>query len=253
METYSITLWLFGLALLMTLILRGKRGGLFLHFPLFYSYIAYTFSGSLITFLIYRLRPGSYPTSYWFYFLINLLAEFAVLVEISDHVFKPYPAIRQFGRFLTICISTLFFILYIFPSFLQFRPSSLALLDFSLRTLLTKAVIIVALGAAARYYRLPLGKNVGGLMMGFALYLGVYIASLAAAQIFGKVLYANILQFMGPLGSILCLLGWTATMWQFEAIPRTSGKLGEPGHVTSEELSYQLTRFNTTLTRMLRK
>jgi hypothetical protein len=253
METYSITLWLFGLALLMTLILRAKSGGLFLHFPLFYSYIAYTFSGSLITFVIYRLRPGSYPTSYWFYFLINLLAEFAVLVEISDHVFKPYPAIRQFGRFLTICISTLFFILYILPSFLQFRPSSLALLDFSLRTSLTKMVIIVALGAAARYYRLPLGRNVAGLMMGFALYLGIYIVSLAAAQIFGKVLYAAIFRFMLPLGSILCLLAWTVAMWQFEVIPRTSWKLGEPGHETLEELSYRLSKLNTTLTRLVRK
>jgi hypothetical protein len=90
-------------------------------------------------------------------------------------------------------------------------------------------------------------------MMGFGLYLGVYMASLAAAQIFGKVLYARIHLFILPLGSILCLAVWTAAMWQPESVSLTGHELSVGRHRSSEELSYKLVRFNRTLTKLLRK
>jgi len=253
MEAYSVALWIIGLALEATLILRAKQRGFLWRFPLFYSYMAYVFAGSALTFLISWVRPHHYATCFWFYFLALLLAEFAVIMEISDHIFEPFPAIRRLGRFITIVVSATLLLLYVLPSLLQPRSSSVALLDFALRASLTKGLIIAALLAAAFYYRLSLSKNVAGLMLGFALYLSVYVASLAAAGTFGKALYANVLRFMNPLAYALCLVVWTITMWQFEPVLLTSPKPGEPAEETSEALSYRLERFNTALTKLLRK
>src|SRR5208282_6653836 len=64
------------------IILRGMRSRVFRVFPLLYSYIIYTFCGCLAMYLIYWLDPQMYPSVYWIYFLIGILAEFMVLVEI---------------------------------------------------------------------------------------------------------------------------------------------------------------------------
>jgi hypothetical protein len=253
MLRYSLVLWIIGIVLEATLLLRGRKGGLFHRFPLFYSYVAYYFSASLVRFLIYRLRPEFHATAYWFCYLITLLAEFAVLLEISDHIFAPYPVIRMLGRLITVMICSLFFAFYVLPSFLQGQSRSALLLDFSLRTSLTKAAIITVLVAIARFYRLQLGRNVAGLMAGFGFYLAVYMVNFAAAETFGKSIYADVFRFITPLGSVVCLAVWTATMWGFQTVPLPTPRPSETRERTLEEIDLELTRFNTTLVRFLKK
>ena len=73
------------------LIGRGAENTLFRHFPLFYSYLIFNFSGSACLFLIYWRFPQIYPSAYWIYYLVSVLVEFTVLVEISDHIFSRVP------------------------------------------------------------------------------------------------------------------------------------------------------------------
>jgi hypothetical protein len=253
MVRYSLVQWVIGIVLEATLLLRGRKGGFFRHFPLFYSYIVYYFCASLATLLAYWLRPDFYATSYWFCYLVTLLAEFAVLLEISDHIFAPYPIIRMLGRSITVVICSLFFAFYVLPSFLQGQPRGAFLLDFSLWTSLTKVAIITVLIAIARFYGLKLGRNVAGLIAGFALYLGVYMVNFAAAQTFGKTIYADVLRFVGPFGSILCLAVWTATMWGFQLVPSPAPRPSETRARTLEEIDLELAQFNNALVRLLRK
>ena len=153
-------------------------------FPFFYSYLGCGFCGTVALFLIFRFRHHAYPYAYWLYFLLGIVVEFAVLVEISDHLFAPFPAIRQLGRALTIIISFGLGLMYILPTILYSSGMHSALLGFALRASLTKAVILGALLLAAHYYGLRLGRNVAGLILGFSIYLGVNIANFAADQFF---------------------------------------------------------------------
>lgn len=222
-------------------------------FPLFYSYLVYVFVGSSVAILIYWSRPSLYPTCYWLYFLVCLLAEFAVLIEISDHMFARFPAIRRLGRILAISIATASFLVYIIPSLFKAKSSSSALLDFSMRTSLAKGMIIIALLVAARSYRLPLGRNVAGLLLGFGLYVGVNIANYAAAQGFGRTLYAGVLSVMYPLAYTLCLFVWTVAMWRFQPVQQPSLRTSEPSARAGDELADQLGRLNNSLGKLLRK
>ena len=54
-------------------------------------------------YLIYWLDPQVYPSAYWIYYLVSILVEFTVLVEISDQIFRPFPAIRNLGRAVDSC------------------------------------------------------------------------------------------------------------------------------------------------------
>ena len=164
--------------------------------------------------MIYWLDPQVYPSAYWIYYLVSILVEFTVLVEISDQIFRPFPAIRNLGRALTLAISLALGLLYILPAILGSTHRRPALLDFALRASVTKAIILAVLFYVARHYGSELGRNVAGLMFGFSIYLAMNIAMLAAGKAFEPALSAKILWVMGPLASALCVLVWTVSLWE---------------------------------------
>jgi len=234
------------------LILRGAASKLIRLFPLFYSYIIYDFCGSLGMYLIYWRDPHLYPSAYWIYYLVSILVEFAVLVEISDQIFRIFPAIRNLGRALTIVISVALGLVYILPAILGSTHRRQALFDFALRASVTKAIILVVLFYVARHYGSELGRNVAGLMFGFAIYLAINIAINAIGKAFKPALGANILWVMSPLASMLCLLVWTLPLWKLAPIPSVHTIAPGAGR-DSEAVALELTRFNSELTKLLHK
>jgi NADH:ubiquinone oxidoreductase subunit K len=239
-----------GLELL--LLWRARRCQLFKGFVFFYSYLVYDICCSSVAFALYWIWPSVYPSAYWLDFLLSSLVEFAVLLEISDHIFQPFPAIRHLGRALTIVISFAFAAVYILPAILESRESSSRLLDFSLRSSVTKAVILAALVFTARHFGLRLSKNVAGMMLGFSIYLGVNVANLAAAESFGRALYARVLWVMPPITYMLCLLIWTIALWEPALVPGTDSVRPAAGE-NSHALTFELARFNSALSRLLRR
>jgi len=202
-------------------------------------------------YLIYWFRHDSYPYAFWLYFLLSIVVEFAVLVEVSDHLFEPFPAIRQLGRALTIIISFGFGLIYILPAILNSHGRHSALLSFALRASLTKAVILGALLLAAHHYGLKLGRNVAGLILGFSIYLGVNIANFAADQFFYH-LYDSVLWVMTPLAYTLCLTVWLVALWDFAPVAAESTMSPGSGR-DPEALTFELARFNNELSKFLDK
>lgn len=232
--------------------LRGARTRLFRTFPLFYSYIVYSFCACLALYLTYWLAPRLYPSVYWIYYLISLLAEFAILVEISDQIFRPLPVIRNLGRALSVPIAAAFGLFYILPGILGPTGRSRAISDFLLRTSVAKAVILVVLFYAARHFNSQLGRNLGGLMLGFSIYVALNVAMMGSARAFASAQFAHIFWFIEPLSSLLCLLVWTISLWEISPVPNMSttsrGTGMDPG-----ALALELTRFNSELSKIMHK
>jgi hypothetical protein len=203
--------------------------------------------------VVYLSVSPYYAWVAWFRFLMSILIEFAVLVEISDHIFRPYPAVRRLGRFLALAICTIFFTFYILPSLLESQRASLALLDFVKRTSLTKAVALLALLAAARYYRLRLGKNISGMALGFSVYLAVNIMNFALAEVYGPARYAQTLGIVWSLSYTLALAIWTIALWHYQPVVVVGHGLAAGNEGGAKLLSDQLERFNAELTRLFRK
>ena len=162
---------------------RAVRGRFLNQFPYFYSYLFYVFCSSVLLFPIYLLRLQLYASAYWFYFLITILVEFAIVVEISDHTFRPYPAIRSLGRGIILLVLAAFGIAFIIPALFRSHAPGMGFLDFSLRSSLTKAFMILALLAVVRHYRVALSRNVRGLVLGFSIYLLMNVANFAEGRI----------------------------------------------------------------------
>ena len=234
------------------LVIRGWGNRLFKLFPIFYSYLVFAFGASLVMYLIYWLDPRGYSSAYWIYCLIAILAEFMVLVEISDQVFRIFPALRNLGRALTILISASLGCLYILPPVLHSRYRDIALLDFALRASITKIIILAVLFYVAHHYGSPLGRNVAGLMLGFAVYVAMWAASMACAKAFGSALYARILLLTGPTTYAVCILVWIISLWKLAPAPSLQPIAGSRTG-SSDSVALELTRFNNELSKFMRK
>jgi len=206
-----------------------------------------------VSYLVYFLYPEYYPSVFWFCFTFWLMAEFAVLAESSDHIFKPYPPIRRLGRFLTVCFCLIFFVIYIAPPLLHPQSPGLAMLDLVMRSSLIKAVLIVVLFGAARLYQLPLGKNVSGMMLGFAAYMAMNITNMALDERYASAGYAGIFAVIGPVGFILALAIWNVALWQYEPVSPDGRGLARSAGNIAEPLSNRLERYDSELTRFFRR
>jgi hypothetical protein len=137
-------------------------------------------------------------------------------------------------------------LIYILPSLLESKPERAALLDFAKRATLVKILLILILLMVSHHYRLPLGRNVAGMLAGFSVYLSVCFANFGAADIFPVELYAPVLKLLFPVSYLLCLAVWTLALWRFEP-----ARLRGPWHQAGEGRS--LESFNSALTRLLRR
>jgi hypothetical protein len=237
----------------LAIIIRAVQGGILSRFWLFYSYLTYVLITGVLTIGAYYLAPASYASVYWFVFLTTVIAEFAVLVQVGDCIFDPYPAIRQIGRFLTVSIGVMFTALYIGPSLLEPAPRSLVILDLVVRSSVAKAAIVIVLLGVARHFRIPLGRNIAGIMMGFSIYLALNTATFALAETYGRSQYGQTFATVGPLIQTLTFLVWAVALWEPQPDLLSNREVPGGQEGISEPLTRQLGRFNTALTRLLRK
>ena len=70
----------------------GQRNfpGYFHVFSGFFFYLIYVIGGTGTMYAVLLLDRNAYPSAFWYYYLITILVEFSVLVEISDHLFRPF-------------------------------------------------------------------------------------------------------------------------------------------------------------------
>src|SRR5689334_9930884 len=129
MKIVSIAVSILAIALEAELLIRAWRERNLTQFPFFYSYVTYVLIWSLITFPIYFLMPEFYPSIYWFFYLMMITAEFAVIAEASDHIFSAYPMIRRLGRLVTGFICLVLFVVYVIPPLTLPQPSGQALIE----------------------------------------------------------------------------------------------------------------------------
>jgi len=234
------------------LILRGRGSKVLRVFPLFYSYIIFCFCWIVSMYLVHWFEPQAYPSAYWICYLVSILAEFMVLVEISDQIFRPFPAIRNLGRALTVLVSAALGLFYVLPTILGSTRRSLAVSGFVLRTFVTKAIILAVLFYVSRHYGCQLGRNVGGIMLGFSIYVAMNVAMMGSAQAFGSMLFARIIWFMEPLAFALCLLVWTISLWEISPMPDMQ-TVSAAMRRDSGVVALELTRFNSELSKILHK
>lgn len=246
-------LWWGGIVLEAFLLVRCARGRFYREYPGFFSYIAVVLLASILRYSE-RQNPSTYALVYWYSQVVSLVAGYVVILEIYRRALKAYPGAARMAQALLMAI----FVLVVLKAVLASAGStgwSIARtyeeLEHSLRVIQATALIAI-LGLLA-YYRIPLGRNLKGILIGYGIFVGVSVTILTLRFSFGDRLQL-VYRYLPSFTYFAVLIIWCVALWSYHANPVPETKPGLEHDYQSLALGTRrlLVRARTHLTRAVR-
>jgi hypothetical protein len=206
-------IWWTAIALEIVILFRSALTGLLKKYPLFFTYIACVLLKEIIGLLTRAWAPKLYEPLYWPADLATILASYAVIVEIFRWSTRHKPGIRRLTQraLLTVFALTVAFAASNFVHGKFSSPSrAVAALGRDLRYV-EAGVLLLMLWLLLRY-RIPLGRNLLGLLIGYSFWVGINVVNLAFWFVPGNE-FSNLLRGLLPTTYVFTLGVWCVTLW----------------------------------------
>jgi hypothetical protein len=247
-------IWCIAITLGAAILLRGTQTGLLKKYPLFFTYIGCVLLAEIIGLLTNTFAPKLYEPLYWPADLATILASYAVMAEIFRWSTRHKPGIRR---------ATQRALLTLFAVTAAYTASTLVHDKFS-----SASRVVVALGRDLRClqagalllmlwllmrYRIPLGRNLRGLLIGYSFWVGINVVNLALWFIPGKE-FSNLLRGSLPTTYDLTLTIWCVTLWFAypEPVQPAETKLERDYELLAAKTQAVLARTSRSLERIVR-
>ena len=215
MPLASYLIFFLGVFLEAVLLWRLLRDKLWKRYPFFSFYVAYVVCQSLSVFAILRLVPGAYAAWFWGTGIVHLCLRFLVIWEVFRHTFpKPSPLRRLVSRQLTLATLALITVLTgMLWAIETYGKSHSVYLAMERSFGFVQAVLILAILIVARYYHLPIGRNIWGIAVAFGMYSSLSTAVSAFVDLMHS--YFPYWQLLAPLSFVAMLGMWTWAVWVY--------------------------------------
>lgn len=223
-EMLSLLLWRTGLAFELLILVRAVRSGMLMKFPYFYAYVFCVFCVSSGLYITNLVSPPLYENWYWPTQFATLLAGCGVILDIVRRAFAFYPGAERVAWLATLGILGATVLYVGLKAAMRSQLTSLAAtveLERDLRVI--QALLLTTILTIVFYYRITIGKNVAGLIVGFGAYVGASLMTLAVRAFLGHSFDVtwSILQSSAYL---LSLVVWTITLWSYSPQPAPSDR-----------------------------
>lgn len=204
---------------------RAVQQRLIKAYPVFYTYLAYVLFESLSRLYMYAQHRVAYGDFYWTTQIVSVLLGYAVVWETYRQVLSGYPGAFRMARKVLLLIF-MAVISKILVNILAGHDWTLA------RTMAeqerdfraVQACLIAAVAGLMSYYRIPIGRNVRGIIIGYGLFLGTSILNLTLRSHFGEA-FQVWWQYLQPAAYLVVLLTWCVTLWSFQPNPEPEPEL----------------------------
>jgi hypothetical protein len=240
--------------LLETILVVHSIPAMLKRFPIFYGYVACVLVRDVSAIPIYRTWPGLYAAFYWSTAFVTAILGYAVILEIYSRSLARFPGVMRLIR--AVLVGLLFLVAArafaeLFGGGANPLASSAALLERDLRTL--QAMLLGVFLGIVSFYRIPVGKNLRGIIVGYTLYVGVRVVELTAYTQSGKVVGIFVSK-MEPIIYLICLGFWTLALWSRapEPIVDTVPNIEQDYDLLLQQTRRQLSRACAFLTRAVR-
>jgi hypothetical protein len=216
----SLLLWPAGMTLEFLLLVRSVRTKTLTKYLYFYAYIFCVFGVSAGLYIGRSLSPAFYDAWYWPTQFATLAIGFAVVLEIVRQALAAYPGAERVARLTSCAVFAMMFCYVEWHVASRTEWSTVAAtveLERDLRVI--EALVLATVLAIVFYYRIGLGKNVTGMIVGFGAYVGVSLTTLALRSFLGPRFNAG----WGDLQTtsyFFALIVWTATLWTYSPNPK---------------------------------
>jgi hypothetical protein len=220
-------LWLAGILFEFLLLVRSVQAKTFTKYIYFYAYIFCVFAVSTGLY-IERSKPDFYVAWYWPTQFATLAIGFGVVLEVVRQALDAYPGAKRFAWRASCAVFAMAFCYVEWQVARRTVWSTAAAtveLERDLRVI--EALVLATVLAIVVYYRIELGRNVTGMILGFGAYVGVSLTTLALRSFLGPRFDTA----WGLLQSASFVFGtavWTVALWSYSPNPKppTTGRGG---------------------------
>jgi len=215
----SFALGYVGTVTLALVAIRGIWTGLWKTYPLFYAQIACSLIATVFDIWVWWRHPAAYRWWYWDAQFATMVAACANLVEVIRHGLAKCPAARRFAksvRYVLYAAVVGFSFAYITHLNDWRRVLTFVSLERDFRAI--QALLVVALVGGIFYFGVPLGRNVKGILVGYGIYVGASLVTLAIESRFPAA-FLGVWNQMQPLAYNLTLLIYLISLWRYSPVP----------------------------------
>jgi hypothetical protein len=199
-------------ALEVLLLIRGVSNGLARLFPAFYCYIAYVVVTDVFRFILYRWYPNHYPPVYWVTQFLALLSGSLVIFEIFRVGLRPFPGAAKMARYLLLLVFGAIFAKAAASGsggFVAWFARTSVEIERDLR--MVQALAILSLVILFLYYAIPFGRNLGGIVLGYGLFVLTIILQFALWR--NGLVPPAIWSYVQPVTYSLAVSLWAWALW----------------------------------------
>jgi hypothetical protein len=229
------------------LLWRLSKRKLWSRYPCLLLFVVYDFSCNLFLFPINRYKPEWFAGVYWRIESISLFFRLFVNLEFFRGVLGRRSTLYDISWKALLALE-----LIVVPAILVLGWSQASSLHYEYLYLsplivqyfsLFQALLLLTPAAVAWYYRLPLGRNVRGLGLGFGMYLLVCTLNFASLQaVQGFFPYW---QLLTPISFIAMIAVWLWAFWEYAPTP-------DPAPIEVEQSHQWRTEWQRLWTRTMR-
>jgi hypothetical protein len=215
----SLLLWPAGLLLEFVLLVRSIQTKTFGKYIYFYAYISCVFIVSAGLF-IGRSKLEFYDAWYWPTQFATLALGFGVVLEIVRQALAAYPGAERFARRASCAV---FVVTFCFVEWRVARritwSTGEATVELERDLRVVEALVLATVLAIVFYYRIELGKNVTGMIVGFGAYVGVSLTTLALRSFLGPR-FDSVWGGLQTASYFFALIVWTVALWSYNPNPK---------------------------------
>jgi hypothetical protein len=254
----SRIIWYLGPVLQALILLRGFRSHTLVKYPFFHTYVA---SGCLANALLYvyymwwKLSPNAYQKTYWIAQFCTLMIGCGIVLEIFRHILGPYPGADKFATVVALVTFAAIFCFaltyqFVAPDWSASKGTAFEI-ERDVRTV--QAIFLFVILAVISYYRIPIGKNLKGMITGYGLYIVTSLFTLATRAYAGPKFNStwNVIQ---PFSFDLSAAIWLVALWSYHPnpVPDPGIPLGDDYEALAARTRRALVSMRALLTRTAR-
>jgi len=250
----SLAVWVITLALEAVLLLRALKGGCLRVYPMFYLYLAGVLIQSSSLLVIYYTTPRYYASCYWYAEFLSVGLGCGAVWEIYRKALGCFPGASRMannvlGIVLVVAISKVLVSLWNSEAWSLARTT--VELERNFRAV--QAGLLIGLVIVIMFYRIPLGQNLSGILLGYGLFIGSNVMILATRALLGTA-FQTAWHYLQPLTYFVVLCIWCTTLWSHKTAPtqKAEPKIEQDYELLSEATRKGLLQVRAHLARAIR-
>ena len=218
---FSLALWLVGPVLESALLVRALQIGSLRRYKFFYLYVTWVLVRDLSLFPIYRFRADYYVNAYWYSQFLSVLLGCGVVWEVYRLTLSRYSGVARMAR------NVLAFVFILSASRIlanawndaNWLPAKTAF-DAERDLRVVQITVLFGLIVLLAYYAIPTGRNLKGILLGYAVFLATSVGHLSLRTSLGHA-FPGFWQYLQPAAYISVLLVWCGSLWHWAPLPES--------------------------------